>query len=206
MGGYTSFGSLDDGDTGDGIGAGLTDSITDYSGTDTDPFSTSDVTGSDLTLDSSSGITGLGVSDLQDPLGSSLFDDQSLSGVSDQPPDAFDDSGEAPYDTAGSGSSTPAKAVLKPTVSPDFTSSIAALGKFGSSFASIITGNKPATVGGVPIGAQGSVALNANGQPIVGVGTKSASITGGHTTLILAVVGALAAYLAFSGIGGSRNV
>lgn len=198
MGGYTNFGSLDDGATGDGIGAGLTDSIFDYSGSvDTDPFATSNVTGSDLTLDSSSGITGLSVSDLMNQ--GSVFDSQSLSGVSEQPPDPFGDSGEFPYDTLGEGSSTPSMPAYHPTVSPDFTSSIAALGKFGSSLASVISGNKPATVGGVPIGAAGSVALNTRGQPIVGVGTKSASLTSGQTTLIIGVTLALAAFLLFSG-------
>ena len=199
MGGYTNFGSLDDGSTGDGIGAGLTDSIDSYSGIDPDPFSTSDVTGSDLTLDSSSGITGLSVFDLQNQ--GSPLDSTSLSGVSDQPPDPWGDSGEAPYDTLGEGSSTPSMASYKPTVSPDFTSSIAALGKFGSSFAAIITGNTPATVGGVPIGAQGSVALDANGRPIVSPGTKAASLSSGHSTLIIGVALALAAFLIFSGVG-----
>jgi len=199
VGGYTNFGSLDDGATGDGIGAGLTDSIDSYSGVDPDPFSTSDVTGSDLTLDSSAGITGLSVWDLQST--GSPADSTSLSGVTDQPPDPWGDSSEAPYDTLGEGSSTPSMASKAPTVSPDFTSSIAALGKFGSSMASIITGNKPATVGGVPIGARGSVALDANGRPIVSPGVKSVSLSSGHTTLIIAVVGALAAFLLFSGVG-----
>ncbi len=201
MGGFTNFGSLDDGSTGDGIGSGLVDSTTDYSGSD--PFSdsslTSDVTGSDVQLDFSSGATGLGVSDLID--NGSLTDHTSLSGVSENPPDAFSDSGEATLDTNGEGTATPALAAKSPVSGGDWSIGLSSLGKFGASLAGVITGNHPATVGGVPIGARGSVAYDANGRPITGPGLRTPSLTGNHTTLIVGVVLAIAVFLAFSDVG-----
>src|SRR5947209_3958832 len=100
---FSDYGTIDDGFTGDGIGSGLVDSSVDYSGADafSDFSLTSDVTGSDVTLDQSFGSTNLGVSDLID--NGSLADHTSLSGVTDTPPDFWNDSGEAALDTNGEG-------------------------------------------------------------------------------------------------------
>ena len=201
MGGYTNFGSLDDGSTGDGIGLGLVDSTTDYSGSD--PFSdgslTSDVTGSDVSLDFSNGATGLGVSDLMDS--GSLADHTSLSGVTETPPDASGDSGELTLDTNGEGSASAAGGAHSIIPGGDWTIALGSFGKLGASLAGVLTGNHPATIGGVPIGAEGSVAYDANGLPINASGVQSSSLSGNYTTVIVGVVIAIAVFLAFSDIG-----
>lgn len=206
MGGYTNFGSLDDGLTGDGIGSGFTDSIASWSGdpAEFDLQDTSNVTGSDIPLDSSEGSTGLSIDDLG-TLGT-LHDSNSLSGISDGAPDAFGDSYEFPFDTNGEGTATQAltaKAPMSTGSSGDILASLSAFGKFGASIAGVLSGNHPATIGGVPIGARGSVAYDANGRPIVGPGLRSASISGSHTTLIVAVVLGIAVVLMF--VPGARK-
>jgi hypothetical protein len=83
----------------------------------------------------------------------------------------------------------------------DWSIGLSSFGKFGASLAGVLTGNHPATVGGVPIGARGSIALDANGRPINGPGLSAASLSANHTTLIVGVVVALAVFLAFSDFG-----
>jgi hypothetical protein len=199
--GYTDFGSYDDGLTGDGYGSGLTDSIDGYSGEDalSNPDTTSDVTGSDLQLDYSNGATGLGVSDLGDS--GDYFDDNSLSGITDGTLDPYGDTGEASLDTNGEGTAGTMGVSKTAQSGGDWSIGLSSLGKFGASLAGVLTGNHPATVGGVPIGARGSIALDANGRPINGPGLSAASLSANHTTLIVGVVVALAAFLAFSDFG-----
>lgn len=203
MGGYTNFGSLDDGATGDGIGSGLTDSIDSFSGDESlaDPTLTSDVTGSDVQLDFSNGATGLGVSDLW--TNGSLTDENSLSGVTSGTLSSSSETGESSLDTNGEG--TAGIVGVSKTAQPGGSSelSIGALGKFGASLAGVLTGNHPAMVGGVPIGAKGSVAYDANGRPITRPGVSSSSISANHTTLIVSVVIVLAIVLAF--LPGARK-
>jgi hypothetical protein len=126
-----------------------------------------------------------------------------LSGQTSGTLDPFGDTGEFSLDTNGEG--TAGISGVSKTAQPGGSSdlSLAAFGKFGASLAGVLSGNHPATVGGVPIGAKGSVAYDANGRPIAGPGVSSASISANHTTLIVAVVIGLAVLLAF--LPGARK-
>lgn len=204
MGGYSNLGFLDDGLTGDGIGLGLVDTTAGYTGADSlsDPTLTSDVTGSDPALSFSGEGTLTPGADLGvDGLDSASYEAHlALSGVTETPPSSSSDSGF--WDSNGAGSADPAPGASSPVAGTDWNLALNSFGKFGASLAGIISGNHVASVGGVPIGARGSVALDANGRPI-GRAPFSGSLSANHTTIIVVVMFGLAAFLIF---GGKKKV
>lgn len=164
--------------TGDGIGDGLSDSSTGFSG---DSLEDLDPVGSGLQLDYSSGYADFGTYDSPD-----AFGDLSLSGESDPAP-SWDESLLSSDNGSGYAASTH---VLAPSGTSELSSIFSAIGKFGASFGSMLT-HQPAPAP-YTLAPGGSTAANPNIK-------RTTGITNTHAIVLLVVLGGLILVISLGG-------
>lgn len=181
MGGFSTIAGYDDGLTGDGFGSGFTDSTVGFEdGAAGDAFGGSGVTDSGAGLDTSSDFN---IEDFYGFDAGTLPDQLALAQNTESAPSPFYDGGMS---ESGSGSAAPA-AARSYTSGANWNTALSSLAKFGSSFASLVSGASSSTP---------RPALTPTGAPLR---PQSGPVNGAHFTLIILVVFGIGLALAFSG-------